>query len=86
MSTWELLNAYKYEHSQILIDECTGDGVQAISIFESQCANITLDDQSRYNDYFFSAIGAQKKGVNNQLYQNISECSGFGNFSRKTLN
>ena len=34
-STWNLLHAYIYVHSQRLIDECTGDGVQSISILQS---------------------------------------------------
>ena len=41
-ATWNLLHAYIYEHSQILINECTGDGVQAISRVKPQCANIPL--------------------------------------------
>ena len=32
--TWNLLHAYIDAHSQILIDGFTGDGVQAISIFQ----------------------------------------------------
>ena len=33
-STRDLLNAYIYAHSQILIDEYPDDGVQAISILK----------------------------------------------------
>ena len=29
-ATWKFLNAYIDSHSQILIDECTGYGVQVI--------------------------------------------------------
>ena len=29
-SAWNLLHAYIYPHSQILFDECPGDGVQDI--------------------------------------------------------
>ena len=33
-STWDLLHVYIDAHSQILIDEYPGDGVQAITIFQ----------------------------------------------------
>ena len=48
-STRNLLHAYIDAHSQRIIDECPGYEVQAISIFQSQCANMTFADQSRYN-------------------------------------
>ena len=51
-STWNLLNAYIYSHSQRLIDEYPGDGVQYISRLQYQCANMTFSDQSRYNRFF----------------------------------
>ena len=53
-STWKLLHAYIDTHSQILIDEYPGDGVQAI--FQSQCANMTFSGQSRYNRLFQKLI------------------------------
>ena len=43
------MNAYIDEHSQILIDDCPGYGVQAISRFKSQCENMTFDEKIRYN-------------------------------------
>ena len=51
-STWNLLRAYIDAHIQILIDEYPGDGVQAISIFQSQCSNITFSDHRIYNRLF----------------------------------
>ena len=41
-ATWDLFHVYIDAHSQILIDKYPGDGVQAISIFQSQCANMTF--------------------------------------------
>ena len=55
-ATWNLLDAYIDAHSQILIDEFTGDGVQDISIFQSQCAKMTFIDQCRYNKLFQKAL------------------------------
>ena len=51
-ATWNLLYAYIDAHSQILIDEYPGDGVQAITIFQYQCENITFADQIIYNRLF----------------------------------
>ena len=45
-STRDLLNAYIYAHSQILIDEYPGYRVQAITRLQSQCANITFSVKS----------------------------------------
>ena len=39
-------------HSQILIEECTGYGVQSISILKSQYTNMTFDEKIRYNIIF----------------------------------
>ena len=50
--TWNLLRAYIDAHSQILIDEFPGYGIQDISIVQPQCANMTCSDQSRYNRMF----------------------------------
>ena len=55
-SIWNLLHAYIDAYSQILIDEFPGDGVQAISIFSPQCANITLSCQSRYIRIFHKVV------------------------------
>ena len=41
-ATWNLFHAYINVHSQKWIDECTGDGVQAISRLQSQCTNMTF--------------------------------------------
>ena len=48
----------------ILIDECTGDGVQDISIFKSQCENMTFSDQIRYNRMFQKAV---RKGGESEI-------------------
>ena len=46
ISTWNLLHAYIDAHSQRLLYECPVDGVQAISISQSQCVNMNFSDQS----------------------------------------
>ena len=43
-------------HSQILIDECPGYGVQAISRFQPQYENMTFDEQIRYNIMFHQVV------------------------------
>ena len=40
--TCDLLHAYIDAHRQRLIDEYQGDGVQAITIFKSQCENMAF--------------------------------------------
>ena len=55
-ATWNLLHAYIAAHSQRLIDEYTGDIVQDITIFQSQCANTTFDEQSIYYRLFQQVI------------------------------
>ena len=47
-TTWKILHAYIYAHSQRLIDEYPGDGVQAITRFQSQCENMNFAKQIRY--------------------------------------
>ena len=54
--TWNLLHTYINAHSQISIDEYPGYGVQAITIFQSQCENMTSADQRRYNRLFQKVI------------------------------
>ena len=46
------MHEYLYAHSQILIHEFPGYGLQAISILQSQCANMTSADKIRYNRMF----------------------------------
>ena len=53
-----------YAHSQRLIDECPGDGVQDISIFQPQCANMIFTEQSRYNRIFQKVV---QKGDNPEI-------------------
>ena len=55
-ATWNLLYAYKDAHSQRLIDECPGDGVQDTSRLKSQCSNMTFADQSRYYNRMFQKV------------------------------
>ena len=54
--TWNLLRAYIYANTQILIDEYPEDGVQAISRLKSKCANMNFSNQSRYNRLFQQVI------------------------------
>ena len=53
---WNLFHAYIYAHSYRLIDEFPGYGVQAISILQYQCENITFYNQSRYNRMFSQVV------------------------------
>ena len=53
---WNRLYAYINAQNQILIDEYTGDGVQAITILKSQCANMNFSDKIRYNRLFQQVI------------------------------
>ena len=50
------MREYIYAHSQILIDECPGYGVQAIPRFKSQCENMTFSYQIRYNRMLHQVI------------------------------
>ena len=61
-STWDLLHTYIDAHSQILIDECQGYGVHAISILKSQYKSITFYDQRRYNRMFQQVVRCTKEG------------------------
>ena len=51
-TTWNLFHVYIDAHIQKLIDECAGDGVQAISRLQSQCTKMTFSGQIRYNRVF----------------------------------
>ena len=55
-STWNLLHLYIDLHCQNIIDEYPGYGVQAISIFKYQCADMTFYDKSIYNRTFQKVI------------------------------
>ena len=81
-STWNLLSDYIDEYSKILFDLFPGDIVQAISILQPQCVNLTFAEKSRYVIECLES-GAQSMEVRNQLDQNI--CYGFGDFSEKKL-
>ena len=65
--TWILLYAYIGAHNQILIDDCTGDVVQAISRFLSQCANMTSFDQIFYNRLFQQVIHKGGESATNYI-------------------
>ena len=66
------MHAYIDAHSQILIDECPGDGVQYISIFQYQCANTTFDNQRIYNRMFQQLVhkGGDSSINYNKIFQN----------------
>ena len=53
---WKLLREYIDSHIQILIDECTGDGVKSISIFKFQCENMAFYHQRIYNRPFQQVV------------------------------
>ena len=40
--TWNLFHSYVDSHSQSLIDEYPGYGLHAITILQSQCANMSF--------------------------------------------
>ena len=67
--TWNLLHAYIDTHSQRLIYDCPGDGVQTISIFQSQYENMKFAAQSRYNIMFQQVV--QKGGESSINYIKI---------------
>ena len=71
-ATWNLFHEYIYAHSQILFDKCPGDVVPAISIFQSQCANIKFSDQSIYNRMFQQVLhkGRESEINYNKSFQN----------------
>ena len=52
---------------QILIYECTGYGVQDISILKHQCENMTFTDQSRYNIMFQKVVHKEGKSEINYM-------------------
>ena len=55
-ATCNLLHAYIYAHSKILIDEYPGYGVQYIKILKYQWENTTFYDQRRYNRLFHQLL------------------------------
>ena len=63
-STWRLLNAYIYAQNQRLIDAFPGYGEQAISRLQSQCANMKISDQIRYNRLYQKVV---HKGGNSEI-------------------
>ena len=60
-STCNLLIENIDAHSKILIDEYTGDGVQSISILQSQCADMTFAYQIIYYNRLFQKV-VHKRG------------------------
>ena len=50
------MHAYIDSHSQILIDDFPVYGLQAISRFQSQCANINFDEKRKYNRMFQQVV------------------------------
>ena len=55
-ATCKPFHSYIDEHSQLLIDEYPGYGVQAIIILQYQCENMTIVDQIIYNRLFQQLI------------------------------
>ena len=51
-ATWKVLHAYIDANSQRLIDKCSVEGAQSISIFQSQCTNIIFAEKIIYNIIF----------------------------------
>ena len=65
--TWNILHAYIDAHSQSLIEQYPRDGVQAISILQCQCANITFAYQSRYYRLFQKVINKGEESEINYI-------------------
>ena len=57
------MHAYIYANSQISTDEFLGYGVQYISIFQSQCANMKFSDQRKYNRMFQPVVHKEEKSA-----------------------
>ena len=57
---------------RILIAEFTKEGIKCIEKLQSHCANVNFADKSR-----------KKRGIYNQLHQDIPECTCFISFGRK---
>ena len=74
-TTCNILHAYIDAHSQILIDECPGDGVQAISRLQSQCANMKISDQIRYNRLYQKVVhkGGESEINYIEIFQNSTD-------------
>ena len=68
---WNLFRAYIDAHSQIAIDEYPRYGVQAISILQYQCANMTFSEKIRYNRLFHNVLHKGGESAINYIY--ISE-------------
>ena len=65
--TWNLLNPYLDSHSQRLIDEYPGDGVQAITVLQYQCENMTFSEKIRYNKLFQQVIHKGEESAINYI-------------------
>ena len=53
---WNILHGYTDEHSQRIFGEFPGDEVKDISIFQSQCANMTFSNQIVFNIMFQQVV------------------------------
>ena len=69
MELFAYIYIYIYAHSQILIDGFPEDVVQAISVFQTQCANMKFSDQTRYNRIFQQVM--HKRGESEMNYIKI---------------
>ena len=78
------MNANIGVHSIRLISEVPGDGVTYIEKLQSNCANMTFSDMSRY-DRIFHQVTNRGGGVSNEIYQDIPKLTGLVSFSSKYL-
>ena len=70
------MHAYKDAHIQRLIDEYPVDGVQAITRFQSQCANVTFSNKYIYiYNILFQKCNTQRKGIKRSTILKIFENS-----------
>ena len=71
-NNWNLLHEYRDGNIQRLIYEYPGDGLQAIKILQSQCANMTFSDKSKYNRPFKQVVHKLgEPAINNiMIFQN----------------
>ena len=76
-ATWNLFLAYIDAHSKIIIDEYPGYWVQAISILQSQCANIFFADQIIYNRLFQKVVHKGRESEINyiKIFQKAKDLS-----------
>ena len=55
-STWNILHSFIDSQNQILISEYPGGGLQSITRLQSQCDNMKVSDNNRYNRLFQKVV------------------------------